>query len=38
MGPCQCDACQVRYRARYGRALPAVADADYRSFMADGVA
>ena len=20
MGPCQCDACQVRYRARYGRA------------------
>ncbi len=36
MGPCQCDACQVRYRARYGRALPAVADADYRSFMADG--
>jgi hypothetical protein len=36
MGPCQCDACQVRYRARYGRAVPAAADADYRSFMADG--
>jgi hypothetical protein len=35
MGPCQCDACQARYRARYGRALPAAADADYRSFMAD---
>ena len=37
MGPCQCEACQVRFRARYGRALPAVAevDADYRAFMAD---
>jgi hypothetical protein len=35
MGPCQCDACQVRYRARYGRAVPAAADADYRAFMAD---
>ena len=34
-GPCQCQACQVRYRARYGRAVPAAADADYRSFMAD---
>lgn len=34
MGPCQCDACQVRYRARYGRAVPADADADYRAFMA----
>ena len=36
MGPCHCEACQARFRARYGRALPAVADADYRSFMADG--
>jgi Hypothetical glycosyl hydrolase 6 len=35
MGPCHCDACQVRYRARYGRPVPASADADYRQFMAD---
>ena len=35
MGPCQCDACQARYRARYGRPIPAAADADYRAFMAD---
>ncbi len=33
-GPCHCQACQTRYRARYGRPLPAAADADYRSFMA----
>jgi hypothetical protein len=26
MGPCQCDACQTRYRARYGRPVPAAAD------------
>jgi Hypothetical glycosyl hydrolase 6 len=35
MGPCQCDACQVRYRARFGKSIPATADADYRTFMAD---
>jgi hypothetical protein len=35
MGPCQCDACQARFRARHGRAIPASADADYRTFMAD---
>ena len=35
MGPCQCDACRVRYRARYGRDLPSAPDADYRKFMAD---
>jgi hypothetical protein len=35
MGPCQCDACQVRFRARYRRDVPATADADYRTFMAD---
>ena len=35
MGPCQCDACQTRYRARHGRPVPASADADYRAFMAD---
>ena len=34
-GPCQCQACQTRYRARYGRPIPAAADADYRAFMAD---
>lgn len=34
-GPCQCQACQTRYRARYGRAVPAAADDDYRAFMAD---
>lgn len=34
MGPCQCDACQQGFRARYGRALPANAqDRDYREFM-----
>jgi Hypothetical glycosyl hydrolase 6 len=35
MGPCHCDACQVRYRARSGRNVPAAADADYRAFMAE---
>jgi Hypothetical glycosyl hydrolase 6 len=35
MGPCQCDSCQARYRARFGRNVPAVADADYAAFMAD---
>jgi hypothetical protein len=35
MGPCQCDACQARFRQRYGRAIPATADAEYRTFMAD---
>ena len=35
MGPCQCDACQTRYRARYGRPVPAAADADYQAFMSD---
>jgi Hypothetical glycosyl hydrolase 6 len=35
MGPCQCDACQARYRARFGRNVPAAADADYAAFMAD---
>ncbi len=35
MGPCHCDACQARYRARFGRSVPAAADADYRTFMAD---
>jgi hypothetical protein len=34
-GPCHCQACQTRYRARYGRPVPAAADADYRSFMAE---
>jgi hypothetical protein len=34
-GPCHCEACQTRYRARYGRPVPATADADYRAFMAE---
>ena len=34
-GPCHCEACQARYRARYGRPIPAAADADYRAFMAE---
>ncbi|MEO7346284.1 MAG: alpha-amylase family protein [Opitutaceae bacterium] len=34
MGPCQCDACQEGFRARFGRALPTNAqDGDYREFM-----
>lgn len=35
MGPCRCDACQARFRARFGREVPAAADADYRTFLAD---
>jgi hypothetical protein len=35
MGPCQCDACKMRFRARFKRDLPATADADYRAFMSD---
>ena len=35
MGPCQCGACQARYRTLHGRAVPQTADADYRAFMAD---
>lgn len=34
MGPCRCDQCQARFRARYGRPLPATPDGDYREFMA----
>jgi hypothetical protein len=35
MGPCTCDACRTRFRARTGRDVPAQADAEYRAFMAD---
>ena len=35
MGPCRCDACRTRFRARTGRDVPAQADAEYRAFMAD---
>lgn len=35
MGPCHCDACQVRYRKRFNRAVPETADADYQAFMAE---
>jgi hypothetical protein len=35
MGPCTCQACRTRFRARTGREIPAQADAEYRAFMAD---
>jgi hypothetical protein len=35
MAPCQCEACQLRYRRRFNRPVPATADADYRAFMED---
>jgi Hypothetical glycosyl hydrolase 6 len=35
MGPCQCEACQSRYRAKHGREVPRVADEDYRRFMTE---
>jgi hypothetical protein len=35
MGPCQCDACNELFRARYGRGLPSQPDAEYREFMAE---
>ena len=35
MGPCQCGACQARYRTLYNKSVPAAADAEYRAFMAD---
>ncbi len=34
MGPCQCDACQARFQARYHRPLPATTDAEYGEFLA----
>lgn len=34
MGPCHCDSCQARFRARYGRTVPATADDEYRDFLA----
>jgi hypothetical protein len=34
LGPCQCDACRMRFQARYGRALPTtIQDNEYREFM-----
>jgi hypothetical protein len=36
LGPCQCEACQTKFRARYGRPLPTTTgDPDYRAFMND---
>jgi hypothetical protein len=35
MGPCRCHACATKFRARYGRDVPAEADAEYRAFMRD---
>ena len=32
-GPCHCDNCKRRFRARYNRDLPSEWDADYREFM-----
>jgi len=37
VGLCHCDSCQALYRRRYGRELPAQADADYREFLAAAV-
>jgi hypothetical protein len=34
VGLCHCDACQARYRQRYGRDIPNQPDADYREFLA----
>lgn len=36
LGPCQCDACRTKFRARHGRDLPAADDdAEYSAFMAE---
>lgn len=36
MGPCHCEACAQKFRARTGRALPADdSDPEYRAFMTD---
>jgi hypothetical protein len=35
LGLCRCVNCRSRFRARYGRELPATPDADYRQFLAD---
>jgi hypothetical protein len=35
VGHCHCDACRTRFRARYGRDLPAQPDGDYRQFLFD---
>ena len=36
MGPCQCDACKVRFQAKYGRPLPtAGGDRDYGAFLSE---
>ena len=34
LGLCHCQACQARFREKYGRPLPERPDADYRQFMA----
>ncbi len=33
VGLCHCDACQRRFRAKYGRPVPEKPDADYEQFM-----
>jgi hypothetical protein len=35
VGLCHCHSCRRRFQERFGRPLPAAADADYRRFLAD---
>lgn len=35
LGLCHCDDCERLYRARFGRGVPEVPDADYRAFLYD---
>lgn len=35
IGPCRCDACLAKFRAKYGRDVPASPDAEYREFLAE---
>ncbi|MCW5965629.1 MAG: beta-galactosidase [Bryobacterales bacterium] len=35
VGHCHCDSCQRKYRARFGRSVPAEPDDNYRQFLLD---
>ncbi len=35
VGPCHCNACESRFRARHNRAIPEKPDAAYRQFLTD---
>ncbi len=35
VGLCRCESCRRKFQERYGRPLPAAADADYRRFLDD---